>query len=68
MHKHALHSPSPASRATSGGPRLAATKAAATPLAALVEGFFVGRKPLKGSPHHTEGAYRRDLAVRPGWR
>ena len=31
------------------------------PLVALVEDFFVARKPLKGSPH-TEAAYRRDLA------
>ena len=28
---------------------------------ALVEDFFVARKPLKGSPH-TEAAYRADLA------
>jgi integrase/recombinase XerD len=55
-----LHSPTATSRA--GAPGLAATRAAATtPLVALVEDFFVARKPLKGSPH-TEAAYRRDLA------
>jgi site-specific recombinase XerC len=49
-------------RVTSGPLSLAATKrAAATPLVALVEDFFVARKPLKGSPH-TEAAYRADLA------
>jgi site-specific recombinase XerC len=31
-------------------------------LRALFEGFFVARKPLKGSPH-TEAAYRSDLAA-----
>ena len=54
--------PATSGPATSGVPGLPATGAgAAMPLVALVEDFFVARKPLKGSPH-TEAAYRRDLA------
>lgn len=54
--KRPLPSPTPA---PAGLPATGAS--AAMPLVALVEDFFVARKPLKGSPH-TEAAYRRDLA------
>jgi len=49
--------------AASTAPDLALAGASAdAPLRALVEDFFVARKPLKGSPH-TEAAYRSDLAA-----
>ncbi len=59
--KRPLPSPTAKPRAVAAPGLAATTAAAATPLVALVEDFFVARKPLKGSPH-TEAAYRRDLA------
>ena len=57
-----LPSATTASQAAAGTTGLAASATAANvPLVALVEDFFVARKPLKGSPH-TEAAYRADLA------